>query len=559
MKRLLSVVVLSALTALPAAADSYRVSLTGGREAGNAGDPNGQGFAFIVVDSGTAYYYLMAKGIGQPTASHIHIGQAGVAGGVAVGLAFSFTQASTGAYVASGSVALDPALAQQILANPAGYYVNIHTAAFPAGAIRGQLIGDGVSSSAFATTLLGRRETPAADPNASGFGAVMLDGTDVYYYLWTKDLASPRAAHIHNAPAGEVGSVVVDLHVAFTDGVAFGNVTTDAVRAADILAHPSNYYLNVHTPAYPGGAVRGQLQPPETERLFPIVSAAPGQGGSNWKTDLRIVDPTDEDATVWAQFFPANVAGMAAPSKTVRLDVAAGGMGVFDNVVQLLFATTGNGAMRLVSNDPIGAVARIYNDQRTNPVLKGTFGQDAPGLSASQARTSGVLPLLSNRPAQSGTAFRTNLAFFNPWSQAIQVTFTAIKPDGTVVGSSTVGLAPHANEVKQVFSLISGVPAGATTQDNFFVTYSASRGVFITASVVDNGTSDPTTIEPIEWQPAPAPTLGPTPEPTPSPTATPTPTAMPTAIPTPGPTPTPLPTSTPTHTPTPTPTYYYGY
>jgi hypothetical protein len=544
MKRFISALVLLAVVALPAAADTYRATLTGDREPSPGGDPNGFGYVFLVLDGTTVSYYLMARGIGQPTASHIHVGPPGTSGSVVVGLASSFTQASTGAYVASGSVELDATLANQILMNPANYYVNIHTTAYPGGAIRGALIGDGgavttvttsgsgdsETTSAYATTLLGRRESPAGDPTASGFAGVLLDGSVVYYYLWSKGLTSPTASHIHQAPAGQPGSIVVDLHAAFTNGVAFGNVTTDGATAAAMRANPGGYYVNIHTPAFPGGAIRGQLQAPETQVFFPVVTSSPGLGGSNFKTDLRIQDPMDEDATVWAQFYPANSGGMAAPSQSVKLAVVTGGMGVFDDMVQLVFGVTGNGALRLVSDDPIEATARIYNDQRSNPAVMGTFGQDAPGLELSAASASGSLLLLSNRPVQDATGYRTNVIYFNPWPTAVQATFTAVKPDGTALGSATVSLAPHANAVTPVFSLVSGVPAGQTTQDNFFVTFTASAGIFINGSVVDNKTGDPTTIEPVWWDAVPAPATGPTPTPTPTPSATPTP---------PGPTPTP--------------------
>jgi hypothetical protein len=43
-------------------------------------------------------------------------------------------------------------------------------------------------------------------------------------------------------------------------GASSGCVTVDATLAADIQAHPRAYYANVHTTAFPGGAVRGQLK-----------------------------------------------------------------------------------------------------------------------------------------------------------------------------------------------------------------------------------------------------------------------------------------------------------
>ena len=79
--------------------------------------------------------------------------------------------------------------------------------------------------------------------------------------------ATVLAAHIHVAPAGVAGPVVVPL---FTtpqvsdengDGSAAGCVTSalGARELAQILAHPADYYVNVHSSANPPGAIRAQL------------------------------------------------------------------------------------------------------------------------------------------------------------------------------------------------------------------------------------------------------------------------------------------------------------
>ena len=67
-----------------------------------------------------------------PTASHIHTGAAGVNGGVLV--PFGATS-----FVRSGCTTTTKAIIDGILANPSGYYVNVHNASYPGGAIRGQL------------------------------------------------------------------------------------------------------------------------------------------------------------------------------------------------------------------------------------------------------------------------------------------------------------------------------------------------------------------------------------------------------------------------------------
>jgi hypothetical protein len=99
-----------------------------------------QGKAIVRIDqdTGEITYRVVARKLpGSVTASpgaHIHLGAAGEMGPVVSPLDLT---AREGGLVAAGS-ATDPALAAAILANPAGYYVNVHTDVCPGGAVRGQ-------------------------------------------------------------------------------------------------------------------------------------------------------------------------------------------------------------------------------------------------------------------------------------------------------------------------------------------------------------------------------------------------------------------------------------
>ncbi len=66
-----------------------------------------------------------------PAAAHIHVGAAGVAGAIVVPLGTSFTR--------RGCTTTTKPIMDAILANPKAYYVNVHNASYPAGAVRGQL------------------------------------------------------------------------------------------------------------------------------------------------------------------------------------------------------------------------------------------------------------------------------------------------------------------------------------------------------------------------------------------------------------------------------------
>ena len=489
MKRLLLAVALAAL-AVTSEALTFRVALSGANQVGGPGDPDGAGVALVTVDASTVSYYLWAKGVDAPAAAHIHSGRATESGVVVVDLTPTFASPAPNVYVAAGSVAADPATAAAIAANPAAFYVNIHNEAFPGGAVRGQVLGSGAAANAFASTLKGSRDVPSlGDPDGSGFAAAIFDGVDLYYYLRVKDVATPTAAHIHRGGTGEAGPVVVTFIPAFTDGVAFGNAVVATATLPEILAHPERFYVNVHNDDFPGGALRGQLGPTETIRHFPVVAHNKGAGTSVFKSDVRILNLTDEDAAVYAEWYPKTATGSAGPAKTVPVVVTANGEAVVDDAVDTLFGANDRGAMRLVSLSPFHAVENTYNDQRSSG--SGTFGQFAEALGIDHAFTAGALLLNSNRPKADLLDFRTNLGYFNPNPFAVTLTLNVRKPDGSLVGAPTQKvLPPYSNDLLLYYQIATGVPGNQRNQANFFMSYNADGPAFVFSSVVDNKTDD---------------------------------------------------------------------
>lgn len=76
-------------------------------------------------------------------------------------------------------------------------------------------------------------------------------------------------AHIHEAPVGATGSIVVNTtltpgETALTNGAASFTKTNIAVTpevAQRIINNPSGFYFNIHSTLHPGGVIRGQLVP----------------------------------------------------------------------------------------------------------------------------------------------------------------------------------------------------------------------------------------------------------------------------------------------------------
>ena len=114
---------------------SLSATLTGAAEVPGPGDLDGRGTAEIYINQGqgTLTYVINVENISPATGAHLHEAPAGSSGPIIVPL-----MAPSGGS-SSGVVSISKELAKEIRKNPAMYYVNVHNAAFPSGAVRGQL------------------------------------------------------------------------------------------------------------------------------------------------------------------------------------------------------------------------------------------------------------------------------------------------------------------------------------------------------------------------------------------------------------------------------------
>ena len=114
-------------------------TLAGANEVPPANDPQAGGSALLRLNpgQGTVCFEISWRDVpGTVTHAHIHKASAGVAGSIVVPL-FNGSFPSTGSD--SGCVSAGRSLITAIINDPSGYYVNIHSTVYPAGAGRGQL------------------------------------------------------------------------------------------------------------------------------------------------------------------------------------------------------------------------------------------------------------------------------------------------------------------------------------------------------------------------------------------------------------------------------------
>jgi hypothetical protein len=333
-------------------------------------------------------------------------------------------------------------------------------------------------------------------PGARGTGVITLNGTTLSYAFFVEGTTQPTVGYIQPGAAGTVGTPVVGFGFfdnPFLNGSVSGTLTTTQAVVDQIVADPTAFYVNLSNDENPAGALRGQLSPPgATTVFFPTVAKAHGLNGSNFVTDLSLLNHRAA-AAVTLDFSASSESGQTAPTATRTVNVAAGEQLVLKDLLGQ-FGTSGDGALRVKAPREVTATARVFNDQTASGA--GTTGLLVPASELSDLAASGVLPLLSQAApgdVAAGIGYRTNIGYFNPNETPAAVTFEARRTsDGSLLGSATVTIPGLSRVQKGVFDLIGSVPEGDRVQPDFYLSFTASKGsaLFAYAAVVDNKTAD---------------------------------------------------------------------
>ena len=122
----------------------------------------------------------------------------------------------------------------------------------------------------FKATLNGTSEVPTNASTATGMATLTFNTTTkIFTVAVTHTVAAPTNGHIHKGAIGVSGPPVFPF-TSYTSPISYTSVALDATQEADLYA--GLYYVNIHSAAFPGGEIRGQL----------IKQAATSSGGGGY-------------------------------------------------------------------------------------------------------------------------------------------------------------------------------------------------------------------------------------------------------------------------------------
>ena len=213
-----------------------------------------------------------------------------------------------------------------------------------------------------------------------------------------------------------------------------------------------------------------------------IAGHAPGNGGSQWRTDLVTRNLGTANASLKFIFHHAggNIEGTGS--------VVGSGQKGFEDIVATLGATNAIGSLEICSDQPLLVMGRIFNEAEA-----GTFGQNIDGHVADLGYNAGqTMSLIGLR--QTGL-YRSNIIVTNAGTTEAQVSITLFDAEGTSL--TTYGLTVPAGQVindSEPFAKRANKPDLGWG----FATVTVLKGTNIRTmgSLIDNRTNDPTTVPP---------------------------------------------------------------
>jgi hypothetical protein len=206
--------------------------------------------------------------------------------------------------------------------------------------------------------------------------------------------------------------------------------------------------------------------------ILPVIGRFPGDGGTQWQTDVFILNGYGDTVTVTLKFYDGGTlrehSAVLQPYHSLSLP---------DVVLATYGRTNGGGPLEIESTGRIEARARIYNTG--NPA--GQFGQSVTGIGKDRLSRQASLYGLS------GIGTRVNVGAMNPHDHAVTVSMSITDRQNQSLGGTSFELAPHTyRQFSNIFATF-GIPEqdGVRVQFNEF-----DDPIYGYASEVRNDTGD---------------------------------------------------------------------
>lgn len=211
-----------------------------------------------------------------------------------------------------------------------------------------------------------------------------------------------------------------------------------------------------------------------------VAAHARGVGGSQWRTDVGILNPHDGPAMVEVRLHNGG------NTWTMMVVIPAGNERVLEDVVAQLVGGNGQGSIEVISDVGVTVTSRTYN-----VAASGTYGQALEGLAPGAGLVQGRRAVLG--PLHENSLFRSNIGVLNMGQDPVTARVELYDTNGTLVGSYDLEVPPgdvvqDGRPFRERFAR-SDIAGGYA-----IVTLQSGALAWVYGSVIDAGTGDPTTV-----------------------------------------------------------------
>ncbi len=220
-----------------------------------------------------------------------------------------------------------------------------------------------------------------------------------------------------------------------------------------------------------------------TAAQWMVAAAAhtPGVSNTNWRTDLRLVNPSITSATATVYLLPQGSNNASRATKVVVTVPSAGQLAMTD-VLDSKFSFSGSAALMIESTEPsLVVTSRTYNQSANGS----TYGQFIPGVNITEALNPGEHGHLIY--ISKSADYRTNAGFAGTTAAPGTVVLTLYDNNNVILGTKAFEMLPYGQ--LQVNDVFASVLAGSAQVARAEVTTTVP--VVAYSSVIDNRTGDP--------------------------------------------------------------------